>query len=50
MVDGKKKNFDQPIKDNKEHMKISEKLLLVKEMTIQRVVCQTISTLKIIIK
>ena len=49
---GGKSFFDQPIKDNKDnkHMKILGKLLLVKEMTIQQVVCMTIFTLKIIIK
>ena len=36
MIDGKNV-FDQPLKNDK-HMKILEKLLLVKEMTIQLVV------------
>ena len=31
--------FDQPVKSNKITMKILEKLLLVKEMTIQLVFC-----------
>ena len=31
--------FDQPVKNNKITMRILEKLLLVKEMTIQLVVC-----------
>ena len=43
MIDGKN-FFDQPIK------KILEKLLLVKEMIIQLVVCYTIFTLKNITK
>ena len=39
--------FDQPIKNNKETL---EKLLQVKEMTIQLVVCQIIHILQILIK
>ena len=42
--------FDQPIKDNKVNMKTLEKLLQVKEMITQLVVCQIIHTLEITIK
>ena len=38
MIDGKK-FFDQPIITRPKHMKILEKLLQVKEMIIQLVVC-----------
>ena len=48
MIDGRN-FFDQPI-NNIRHRKILEKLLLVKEMTIQLVACYIILTLKIIIK
>ena len=43
MIDGNNFLINQEIKILK-NMKILEKLLLVKEMTIQPVVCQTIST------
>ena len=49
MVDGKN-FFDQPMENNKVTMKISEKMLLCKEMNIQQGVYQTILTLKIITK
>ena len=49
MIDGKN-FFDQPIKNNKVTMKMSEKLLLGMEMNIQQGVYQTILTLKIITK
>ena len=42
--------FHKPVKNNKVTMKILEKLQLVKEMTTQLVVYQTIATLKIITK
>ena len=48
MIDGRN-FFDKPI-NNIRQRKILEKLLLVKEMTIQLVACQIILTLKIIIK
>ena len=38
MTDGKKV-FDQPINNDIKHMKILEKLLLVKDMIIQLAVC-----------
>ena len=38
MIDGKN-FFDQSVKNDKVHMKILEKLLLIKKMTIQLVVC-----------
>ena len=47
MTDGKK-FFDQPIKNNKGTYENIRKLLLAKEMIVQPVVCQTISTLKFI--
>ena len=49
MIDGKK-YFNQPIKNNKVMYENIRKLLLVKEMTIQLVVCYTISISKIITK
>ena len=49
MIDGKK-FFDQPLKNDKVTHKNILKLLLVKEMTIQLVVCWTISIFKIITK
>ena len=48
MIDGKNV-FDEPVKMIKQHMKIFKNLLLVKEMTIQLVVCCLLKSTAIIL-